>query len=159
MSNFKLDVDSPFEKPKKETLTNLENEDLLKFGMIPEFIGRLPVCATLEELDEKMLVSIMKEPKNAITKQFEILFKMDKIELEIKDDALTEIATLAVKRKTGARGLRSIMENLLVDLMYESPDQKDLTKIIINKEVVKKKVKPILMYSDKNNQKIAVNKT
>ena len=84
--------------------------------MIPEFIGRLPVCATLEELDEKMLVRIMKEPKNAITKQFETLFKMDNVELEIKNDALIEIAKLAVKRKTGARGLRSIMENLLLDL-------------------------------------------
>ena len=142
-----------------EVLLSIENEDLLKFGMIPEFIGRLPVCATLEELDENMLIKIMKEPKNAITKQFEALFKMDKIELEIKNDALSEIASLAIKRKTGARGLRSIMENLLVDLMFESPDQKDLTKIIINNDVVKKKVKPILMFSEKNNQKIAVSKT
>ena len=142
-----------------ETLMNLENEDLLKFGMIPEFIGRLPVCATLEELDEKMLVRIMQEPKNAIIKQFETLFKMDKIELEIKNEALVEIANLAVKRKTGARGLRSIMENLLVDLMYESPDEKDLSKIIINKDVVIKKVEPLLMYADKNNRKITVNKT
>jgi len=147
------------EKSIGEVLLNLENEDLLKFGMIPEFIGRLPVCATLEELDEKMLVRIMKEPKNAIIKQFEALFKMDKIDLEIKNDALNEIASLAVKRKTGARGLRSIMEDILVDLMFESPDQKDLTKIIINNEVVKNKVKPILMFSEKNNQKIAINKT
>jgi len=147
------------EKSIGEVLLNLENEDLLKFGMIPEFIGRLPVCATLEELDEKMLVRIMKEPKNAIIKQFEALFKMDKIDLEIKNDALNEIASLAVKRKTGARGLRSIMEDILVDLMFESPDQKDLSKIIINNEVVKNKVKPILMFSEKNNQKIAINKT
>ena len=101
----------------------------------------------------------MKEPKNAIIKQFEALFKMDKIDLEIKNDALNEIASLAVKRKTGARGLRSIMEDILIDLMFESPDQKDLTKIIINNEVVKNKVKPILMFSEKNNQKIAINKT
>ena len=147
------------EKSIGEVLLNLENEDLLKFGMIPEFIGRLPVCTTLEELDEKMLVKIMKEPKNAIIKQFEALFKMDKIDLEIKNDALNEIASLAVKRKTGARGLRSIMEDILVDLMFESPDQKDLTKVIINNEVVKKKVKPILMFSEKNNQKIAISKT
>ena len=146
------------EKSIGEVLLNLENEDLLKFGMIPEFIGRLPVCATLEELDEKMLVRIMKEPKNAIIKQFEALFKMDKIDLEIKNDALNEIASLAVKRKTGARGLRSIMEDILVDLMFESPDQKNLTKIIINNEVVKKKVKPILIFSEKNNQKIAISK-
>ena len=142
-----------------ESLNSLENEDLLKFGMIPEFIGRLPVCATLEELDESMLVRIMKEPKNAITKQFETLFKMDKIELEIKNEALDEIAKLALNRKTGARGLRSIMESLLMDLMYESPDQKDLVKIVINSDVVTNKVKPILIYSDKINRKIAINKS
>ena len=138
----------------------IENEDLLKFGMIPEFIGRLPVCATLEELDDKMLIRIMKEPKNAIIKQFELLFKMDNIELEIKNDALSEIANLAVKHKTGARGLRSIMENLLVDLMFETPDQKELKKIVINCEVVKKMSHPILLFAKKeNNQKIAVNKS
>ena len=142
-----------------ETLNKLENEDLLKFGMIPEFIGRLPVCATLEELDKNMLVKIMKEPKNAIKKQYEVLFKMDNVELEIKDDALVEIAKLAVLRKTGARGLRSIMENLLVDLMYESPDKKDLKKIIINKDVVINQKKPILMFTSKESQKIAINKS
>ena len=142
-----------------DALLKLENEDLLKFGMIPEFIGRLPVCATLEELDEKMLVRIMQEPKNAISKQFQLLFKMDNIELEIKDEALIEIAKLAVKRKTGARGLRSIMENLLVDSMFESPDLKDLKKIVINKDVVSKKTDPILMFASKNSQKIAVNKS
>ena len=124
-----------------DSLIDLENEDLLKFGMIPEFIGRLPVCTTLHELNEKMLVRIMKEPKNAIIKQFEVLFKMDNIELEIKNEALNEIAKLAVLRKTGARGLRSIMEDLLVDLMYEAPDQTELKKIVINKEVLTKKNK------------------
>ena len=148
------------EKKIGDTLRMLENEDLLKFGMIPEFIGRLPVCATLEELDDKMLIRIMKEPKNAIIKQFELLFKMDNIELEIKNDALLEIANLAVKHKTGARGLRSIMENLLVDLMFESPDQKELKKIVINSEVVKKMSQPILLFANKdNNQKLAVNKS
>ena len=142
-----------------DALLKLENEDLLKFGMIPEFIGRLPVCSTLEELDEKMLVRIMKEPKNAITKQFELLFKMDDVELEIKSDALIQIAKLAVKRKTGARGLRSIMEDLLVDLMYEAPDKKDLKKIIISSEVVTQKIKPMLVFASKDNQKIAVNKS
>ena len=142
-----------------DSLLKLENEDLLKFGMIPEFIGRLPVCATLEELDEKMLIRIMKEPKNAITKQFELLFKMDNVELEIKSNALIEIAKLAVQRKTGARGLRSIMEDLLVDLMFEAPDQKDLKKIIINNDVVTKKIKPMLMFASKDNQKIAANKS
>ena len=127
--------------------------------MIPEFIGRLPVCATLEELNDNMLVRIMKEPKNAIIKQYEVLFKMDNIELEINDNAILEIAKLAVSYKTGARGLRSIMENLLIDLMFESPDQKDLKKIVINKEVVSQKSKPLLMFSNKEkNQKLAVNK-
>ena len=148
------------EKKIGDTLRMLENEDLLKFGMIPEFIGRLPVCATLEELDDKMLIRIMKEPKNAIIKQFELLFKMDNIELEIKNDALIEIANLAVKYNTGARGLRSIMENLLIDLMFESPDQKELKKIVINSEVVKKMSQPILLFANKdNNQKLAVNKS
>jgi len=148
------------EKKIGDTLRMLENEDLLKFGMIPEFIGRLPVCATLEELDDKMLIRIMKEPKNAIIKQFELLFKMDNIELEINNDALLEIANLAVKHNTGARGLRSIMENLLIDLMFESPDQKELKKIVINSEVVKKMSQPILLFANKdNNQKLAVNKS
>jgi len=142
------------------TLIDLENEDLLKFGMIPEFIGRLPVCSTLHELNEKMLVRIMKEPKNAIIKQFEVLFKMDNIELEIKNEALIEIAKLAVLRKTGARGLRSIMEDLLVDLMYTAPEQTELKKIVINKDVLIKKTKPILLFSNKdNNQKIVANKS
>ena len=148
------------EKKIGDTLKKLENEDLLKFGMIPEFVGRLPVCATLEELDDKMLIRIMKEPKNAIIKQFELLFKMDNIELEIKNDALSEIANLAVKHNTGARGLRSIMENLLTDLMFESPDQKELKKIVINSEVVKKMSQPILLFANKDNsQKLAVNKS
>ena len=148
------------EKNIGDTLNDLENEDLLKFGMIPEFIGRLPVCATLEELDEKMLIRIMKEPKNAIIKQFEQLFKMDNIELEVKNDALLEIAKLAVMRKTGARGLRSIMEELLIDLMFESPDQKELKKIVINNDVVTKKSQPICLFTNReNNQKIAVNKS
>ena len=142
-----------------EVLNKVQNEDLLKFGMIPEFIGRLPVCATLEDLDKKMLVRIMTEPKNAILKQFEVLFKMDNVELEIKNDALIEISKLAVERKTGARGLRSIMENLLVDLMYDAPDQKNLKKIVINKDVVIKKNEPMLMFANKENTKIAVNKS
>ena len=149
------------EKNIGDTLNMLESEDLLKFGLIPEFIGRLPVCATLEELDDKMLIRIMKEPKNAIIKQFELLFKMDNIELEIKNDALSEIANLAVKHNTGARGLRSILENLLVDLMFESPDQKELKKIVINSEVVKKMSQPILLFAENkdNNQKLVANKS
>ena len=133
-----------------ETLQDLENQDLLKFGMIPEFIGRLPVVATLEELDEDMLIKIMTEPKNALIKQFKSLFKMDDVDLDIKIDALKEIAKLAIDQKTGARGLRSIVEDLLIDLMYESPDQKDLEKVIINLEAVQKKSNPLLIFSNKN---------
>ena len=128
--------------------------------MIPEFIGRLPVIATLEELDEKKLVKIMLEPKNALIKQFHSLFKMDGINLEIKNDALIEIAKLAVLQKTGARGLRSIIEDLLIDLMYNSPDQKDLEKIVISADVVQKNSKPILIFSNKqNNEKILATKS
>ena len=157
---FNATLSNYSDKKIGESLINLQNEDLLKFGMIPEFIGRLPVCTTLHELNEKMLVRIMKEPKNAIIKQFEVLFKMDNIALEIKNEALDEIAKLAVLRKTGARGLRSIMEDLLVDLMYESPDQTELKKIIINRNVLIKKTEPMLLFTHKdNNRKIAVNKS
>ncbi len=157
---FNATLSNYSDKEIGESLINLQNEDLLKFGMIPEFIGRLPVCTILHELNEKMLVRIMKEPKNAIIKQFEVLFKMDNIALEIKNEALNEIAKLAVLRKTGARGLRSIMEDLLVDLMYETPDQTELKKIIINRDVLIKKTKPMLLFTHKdNNRKIAVNKS
>ena len=157
---FNATLSNYSDKKIGESLINLQNEDLLKFGMIPEFIGRLPVCTTLHELNEKMLVRIMQEPKNAIIKQFEVLFKMDNIALEIKNEALDEIAKLAVLRKTGARGLRSIMEDLLVDLMYETPGQTELKKIIINRDVLIKKTKPMLLFTHKdNNRKIAVNKS
>ncbi len=148
--NSKLDLE-----PKKSigaSLKKLENQDLLKFGMIPEFIGRLPVITTLGELDEDMLIQIMTQPKNAIVKQFESLMKMDGVKLEIKDDALKEIAKLAVSQNTGARGLRSIIEDSLMDLMYKVPDQKDLYKVVINKEVIVKKSEPILIYTNKENR-------
>ena len=140
------------------SIKKLENSDLLKFGMIPEFIGRLPVITTLEELNEEMLIRIMSEPKNALIKQFQALFKMDGINIEFKTEALKEMAKLAVSKKTGARGLRTIIENTLMELMYSSPDQKDLDKIIINKDVILNKSEPILIYSNKNNtQKILAN--
>ncbi len=143
-----------------EALNNLENQDLLKFGMIPEFIGRLPVIATLEELDENMLIKIMQEPKNALIKQYGLLFKMDDIKLDIKYDALKEIAKLAIEQKTGARGLRSIIEKLLIDLMFSAPDKKDLDKIVINKDVLAENSEPLLIYSNKQtNQKIIANKS
>ena len=154
--NSKLDLE-----PKQtigSSLKKLENQDLLKFGMIPEFVGRLPVITTLSELDEDMLIRIMTQPKNAIVKQFESLMKMDGVKLEIKEDALKEIAKLAVSQNTGARGLRSIIEDSLMDLMYKVPDQKDLYKVVINKDVIAKKSDPILIYSNKeNNQKLMSN--
>ena len=154
--NSKLDLE-----PKKTagiSLKKLENQDLLKFGMIPEFIGRLPVITTLSELDEDMLIRIMTQPKNAIVKQYESLLKMDGVKLEIKEDALKEIAKLAVSQNTGARGLRSIIEDSLMDLMYKVPDQKDLYKVVINKDVILKKTDPILIYSNKeNSQKLMTN--
>ncbi len=154
--NSKLDLE-----PKKTigaSIKKLENQDLLKFGMIPEFVGRLPVITTLSELDEEMLIKIMTQPKNAIVKQFESLMKMDGVKLEIKEDALKEIAKLAVSQNTGARGLRSIIEDSLMDLMYKVPDQKDLFKVVINKDVISKKSDPILIYSNKeNNQKLMSN--
>ncbi len=148
------------EKSVGDSLNDLQNEDLLKFGMIPEFVGRLPVVTTLEELDLDMLIQIMQEPKNALIKQYSALFKMDNVNLEIKNDALKEIAKLAIAQKTGARGLRSILENLLSDLMFKTPDYKDLEKIIINKDVVIRTAEPIMIYNSKNaNQKILVNKS
>ena len=126
--------------------------------MIPEFIGRLPVITTLNELDEDMLIQIMTQPKNAIVKQFESLMKMDGVKLEVKDDALKEIAKLAVSQNTGARGLRSIIEDALMDLMYKVPDQKNLYKVVINKDVIAKRSDPILIYSNKENtQKLMSN--
>ncbi len=154
--NSKLDLEHS--KTIGASLKKLENQDLLKFGMIPEFIGRLPVITTLSELNEDMLIRIMTQPKNAIVKQFESLMKMDGVKLEIKEDALKEIAKLAVSQNTGARGLRSIIEDSLMDLMYKIPDQKDLYKVVINKEVIAKKSEPILIYSNKeNSQKLMSN--
>ena len=148
------------DKSVGDSLQNLQNEDLLKFGMIPEFIGRLPVVTTLEELDLDMLIRIMQEPKNALIKQYEALFRMDGVNLEIKNDALKEIAKLAIEQKTGARGLRSILETLLNELMFKAPDYKDLEKIIINKDVVNKNSEAIMIFNNKNsNQKILVNKS
>ena len=154
--NSKLDVEP--KKTSEDSLKKLENQDLLKFGMIPEFIGRLPVITTLSELDEDMLIKIMTQPKNAIVKQFEALLKMDGVKLEIKEDALKQIAELAVAQNTGARGLRSIIEDSLMDIMYKVPDQKDLYKVVINKDVISKQSNPILIYSNKeNSQKLMSN--
>tara|TARA_B100001057_G_scaffold485969_1_gene566397 strand:- start:2590 stop:3852 length:1263 start_codon:yes stop_codon:yes gene_type:complete len=155
---FNSTINDNSENNNKYSLKKLENRDLLKFGMIPEFIGRLPVITTLEELDEDMLIEIMTQPKNALIKQFQALFKMDGINIEFKQNALEEMAKLAVEQNTGARGLRTIIEDALMELMYSTPDIKDLDKIIINKDVVLNKSDPILIFSNKqNNQKILAN--
>ena len=128
---------SNFETSKiGDVLSEIENEDLLKFGMIPEFIGRVPVCSTLEALDANMLIKIMVEPKNALVKQYQALFKMEKVDLQFSDDALTAIAKSALERKTGARGLRSILEKLLLDVMFELPGNEIEQKLVITKDMV-----------------------
>ena len=143
---FGADIKPKNKKKAGEALEKLEPDDLLKYGLIPEFIGRLPVIATLDELDEKALINILTEPKNALVKQYQSLFKMDGVELEFTKDAYKAIAAKAMKRKTGARGLRSITENILLETMYELPELKGVKKIIINEKVVNDGVKPVLMY-------------
>jgi ATP-dependent Clp protease ATP-binding subunit ClpX len=131
-----------------EVLRDVEPEDLIKFGLIPEFIGRLPVVATLESLDEAALMTILVEPRNALTKQYMKLFKMEGVELEFEESALRLIAKKALERKTGARGLRSILEHSLLDLMYELPSLKDLSKVIVDAGAIEHTSEPILIYQD-----------
>ena len=139
-------------KTISDTLLEVEPEDLVKFGLIPEFIGRLPVLATLSELDDEALIQILSEPKNAITKQFAALFEMENVELEFRDDALKAIALKAQTRKTGARGLRSIVEGILLDIMYDLPSTDDVAKVVIDESVVKGESSPILIYANNEAQ-------
>ncbi len=125
-----------------------EPEDLIKYGLIPEFVGRLPVIATLEELDEKALIQILTEPKNALVKQFQKLFKMEGAELEFREEALLAIAGAALKRKTGARGLRSIIEQALLDIMFDLPSLKDVTKVVLDEKTITGEGQPLLIYAD-----------
>lgn len=131
-----------------EVLREVEPEDLIRFGLIPEFVGRLPVVATLESLDESALVTILVEPKNALTKQYSKLFQMEGVELEFRESALQLIARKALERKTGARGLRSIMEHALLDIMFDLPSLPNLSKVVIDEGVIKGNTPPILIYSD-----------
>ncbi len=135
------------EKNLSELFAQVEAEDLAKYGLIPEFIGRLPVITTLEELDEKALVNILTEPKNAITKQFSYLFEMEGVDLEFTEAALTAIAQEALKRKTGARGLRSIIEHLLLDTMFELPSLDNVQKVIVHENCVTEKIAPEIVYA------------
>ena len=146
---FGADVKNTQDKKTGEWMKGLEPEDLLKFGLIPEFIGRLPMIATLEDLDEKSLIKILQEPKNSLTKQYQELFKLDGAKLTFKENALKEIAQKAISKKTGARGLRSILETILLDSMFELPEMNDVEEIIINSDVVENGNKPISVHSER----------
>jgi len=137
-----------------ERLEEVEPEDLVKYGLIPEFIGRLPVVATLRELDESALIQILQEPKNALTKQFVALFDIEEVELEFREDALRAIAKKAMDRKTGARGLRSIVEAVLLDTMYELPSMENVSKIIIDEKTIKGESKPLVIYDSKQDKAV-----
>ncbi|MFY7697498.1 MAG: ATP-dependent Clp protease ATP-binding subunit ClpX [Legionella sp.] len=143
---------SAFEK----SLESLESEDLVKYGLIPEFVGRLPVVASLQELNEAALIDILTKPKNALTKQFQALFKMEDVDLEFRDDALNEIAKKALVRKIGARGLRAILENILLDTMYELPSLEGISKVVVDENAVTNGAKPILIYASEDTQQSAV---
>ena len=136
-----------------ETIKKVKPEDLIKYGLIPEFIGRLPVTASLDELDEDALVTILTTPKNSLVKQFKKLFEMESVELDFSDDALKEIAKKAIEMKTGARGLRSILENVLLDSMYQVPSESDLEKIVVEASSIKEESKPLMVYRTDINKK------
>ena len=143
---FGANVASKKERPAGEAMKLVQPEDLLKYGLIPEFIGRLPIISSLEDLDEAALVKILTEPKNALVKQYVALFKMEDVKLTITDDALIAIAKKAIERKSGARGLRAIMEEKLLELMYNVPDNKEITEIVIDAEVINGSKEPLLIY-------------
>jgi len=135
-----------------ESFAKVEPEDLIKYGLIPEFIGRLPVVATLSELDEAALIQILNEPKNALTKQYQALFKLEGVDLEFREEALRAIAKKAMERKTGARGLRSIVEGVLLDTMYDLPSQDSVSKVVIDESVIKGESAPLLIYENHERQ-------
>ena len=143
---FGADVRDPDQRDISQLLVDLEPEDLIKFGLIPEFIGRLPIIATLEDLDEEALVRILTEPKNALTKQYKALFDMDGVNLDFRDGALRAIARKAIERKTGARGLRSILENILMDPMFDIPTANDIQEVVISEEVVTDNATPLIVH-------------
>ncbi|ADH60434.1 ATP-dependent Clp protease, ATP-binding subunit ClpX [Thermoanaerobacter mathranii subsp. mathranii str. A3] len=156
---FGSDVQSRKEKNIGEILSHIMPEDLLKFGMIPEFIGRVPIVVTLDPLDKEDLVRILTEPKNALVKQYEKLFELDGVKLEFDKKALNLIADKALERKTGARGLRAILEEIMLDVMYEIPSSENIEKCIITEETVLKKAPPTLVYSDAQKAKKKIKKT
>tara|TARA_B100000795_G_scaffold261496_1_gene238334 strand:+ start:2220 stop:3488 length:1269 start_codon:yes stop_codon:yes gene_type:complete len=155
---FGANVKNTQDKKTGEWMKTLEPEDLLKYGLIPEFIGRLPMIATLEDLDEKSLIKILQEPKNSLTKQYQELLKLDGAKLTFKENALKEIAQKAIKKKTGARGLRSILENILLKTMFDLPSQDNIEEVIVDAAAAKGQSQPILVHS-KNDNKSKSNKT
>ncbi|SDZ32033.1 ATP-dependent Clp protease ATP-binding subunit ClpX [Jannaschia faecimaris] len=152
---FGADVKDPEEKTVGEYFKDLEPEDLLKFGLIPEFVGRLPVIATLTDLDLDALVIILTQPKNALVKQYQRLFELEDVKLTFTDEALQAIGKRAIERKTGARGLRSIMEDILLDTMFELPGMDTVEEVVVNEEAVRREVKPLLIHSEKKKEESA----
>ena len=152
---FGAKVKSYKEQPLSEIMKSLEPEDLIKYGLIPEFIGRMPIIATLDELNEKSLIKILKEPKNSLIKQYRRLFEFENVELEFKDEAILEIAKKAIKKKTGARGLRSILENILLKTMFELPDKEDVLKVTVDKSSARGDSDPIVTYGKKQSTSVA----
>ncbi len=149
---FGADVRAADDRNTGDILRDVEPEDLLKFGLIPEFVGRLPVLATLDDLDKDSLVEILTKPKNALVKQYQRLFEMEDVRLTFSDDALSSIASKAVNRKTGARGLRSIMENILLHTMFELPALEGVEEVVISGEVAEDYTKPLYIYSDRQEE-------
>ncbi|HEY5607777.1 MAG TPA: ATP-dependent Clp protease ATP-binding subunit ClpX [Alphaproteobacteria bacterium] len=150
---FGADVRATEDRRMGEVLREIEPEDLLKFGLIPEFVGRLPIIATLDDLDESALTDILTKPKNALIKQFQRLFEMENVKLTFTEDAMKGVAGKAIKRRTGARGLRSILESILLDTMYELPSLESVSEIAINKEVVEGRAKPLYIYADRREER------
>lgn len=149
---FVAEISGKKERDIGEILKNVQPEDLIKFGMIPEFVGRMPVVSTLHELDEDALITILNEPKNALVKQYQALMKLEGVDLTFTKDALKAVATEAMKRKSGARGLRSIMEGIMLDIMYDIPDMEGVKECIISQDVVLKGKPPIIVYERKSSQ-------
>ena len=143
------------EQPLSEIMKMLEPEDLIKYGLIPEFIGRMPIIATLNDLDEKSLVKILKEPKNSLIKQYQRLFEFEEVDLEFNDEAILEIAKRAITKKTGARGLRSILENILLKTMFDLPDMENVIKVTVDRSAVRGDSEPIVTYGKKTSTSVA----
>jgi ATP-dependent Clp protease ATP-binding subunit ClpX len=148
---FGADVKAADDRKTGELLMELEPEDLLKFGLIPEFVGRLPVIATLRDLDEDALVTILTEPKNALVKQYQRLFEMEGVKLSFTKEAMRAIARRAIDRKTGARGLRSILEDVLLETMFHLPDMDGVEEVVVNEEVIDGKARPLQIYAEKRD--------